>query len=490
MTITLNSPLVGKGGTIAEARAALTGLSQTENDYINELFRLCQLTGLDFRILFTQFVHETAGGTSSWWRDRRNPAGIGVTGDPEQNAASPTFANGTDAARAQVAHMLAYVDGTDEYGIARADPRWDAVFAAGLDGSVDRLGDLGAGRWATDPIYAPQIAAKANQIFKEVQPVTTLTYGKVPYPAVVQSHLPADNPMVKTSGAPDIPDAVVWHRMIGTLLGTDSWFHQGHAATCYGIGCQATDGDANAGKIYEWIAPRSGWYGESSGPVSQPYGDGAALVNKVGINSVNRVSKAIEISGNYDTPLDEACRAAIVAMTAYWADQKHIPWNEFPAVPGEDRSFVVWHQEITIGTGKICPGPVVMSETPALIARTASYMRAFQVGGDPRPTPNYTPAVLPEWWERSLAQVHPSDADVDDTRYWSIRRNVSAKVSTARRSAPGNDAKPSGPDVLRGEKVYTERQVTGTDGKGYWLTNDGHYVLASKFSPAVSIKSR
>jgi len=291
------------------------------------------------------------------------------------------------------------------------------------------------------------------------------------------------------SGAPDVPDAVVWHRMIGTLLGTDGWFHDGHAATCYGIGCQATDGDANAGVIYEWIEPRTGWYGESSGPVSQPYGDGLALVNKVGVASVNRVTKAIEISGDYDTPLDEKSRASIVALTAYWADQKRIPWNEFPAVPGEDRSFVCWHREFTIGTGKICPGPVVMNETSALIARVAKVLKSYQDDGKvvPKP-PVYAPSVLPDWWEEAQGQMHPTDQREGEVKYWALRRNFLATHATRRFSEPRKNAPVSGPNVKVREKLFSERSVT-TDAV-YILTEDGHYVTAGRLTPAVTIKNR
>lgn len=476
--------------------------------YAGELWRLCAAVGFDPVILLGQSAHETAGwsGASPWWPERLNPAGLGITGDPGQNAASPTFATGADAARAQVVHMFAYA----AYGEATPaalrpyfslDPRFNAVIAAGFGGAVRVIGDLGNGKWAVDPEYAAGIVRRANEIaaFAAAHParqegtgVADVVFGRVPYPAVIASHLPASNPWVKTSGAPDVPEAVVWHRMVGTFRGTDGWFHGGNAATCYGIGCAATDGQADAGRIFEWIAPGSGWYGESSGPVSAPYGDGLALVNKVGVSNVNRVSKAIEVSGDYDTPLDEACRAAIVSMTAYWADQAHIPHDQFPIVPGEDRSYVVWHQEITIGSGKVCPGRVLMYETPALIARVAAVLKHYQVDESkpvPKP-PEYAESELPEWWEDALAQSHPSDATEGGRRYWVMRRNFEAVASTRRLASVKKGAKKSGPSVAVREKVFGERLVQGDDGKAYVLTNDGHAILASKLTPRVTIASR
>lgn len=209
---------------------------------------------------------------------------------------------------------------------------------------------------------------------------TGMVFGNVPKPGVVESHLSgAGHPMMGYSDAPIVVEGVVWHRMVGTLWGTDSWFHQGMAATEYGIGVLATDGAANAGKIIEWIDPAEGhWYGHSSGPVSAPYGDGERFVDRFGVARVNPQTVAIEISGNYGTPLDDAARASLVALTAYYADQRQIPWSEFPNVPGQDRSFVIWHQEFTIGTGKVCPGEVVMGETTPLIAEVKEYLRSYQ----------------------------------------------------------------------------------------------------------------
>jgi len=230
---------------------------------------------------------------------------------------------------------------------------------------------------------------------KEIQPLS-ITTGRVPYPDVIQSHLPASNPYVVEAGAPKIPEAIFWHRMIGSWAGTNSWMHMGNAATAYGVAVAATDGASAAGKIYEWIA-RTGWYGESSGPARGPYGDGLIYANEVGVESINRCSKAVEISGNYDTPLDEKARDAIAGLTAYWADQRGIPWTEFPQYKEKGRSFVIWHNEITGLDYKECPGAVVMAETDALIERTKQIMKRYQEDAviiEPE-----KPKAAPIWWK-------------------------------------------------------------------------------------------
>lgn len=494
--ISLNSPIVGAGGSLDQALAAASDgrpITQDVIDYIREVYRLCQLVGFDFRILFAQAWHETDGFTSKWWRERLNPAGIGITGDPAQNEASHTWTNGKDAARAHVAHMLAY-DATSRVlshrfdDLMKFDPRFVTVYEAGLNQSVRTLGDLGNGKWATDPNYAQKIAAKANQLFTGEQPMADLTFGKVPKPNHVDSHLDSTNPMIGYSQQPIVIEGVVWHRMIGTLLGTDGWFHAGHAATAYGIGVAATDGAGNAGKIYEWIDPANGhYYGESSGPVSNPYGDGLKFVQRFGIWRVNPQTVAIEISGNYDTPLDEAARASIVHLTAYFADQRKIPWSEFPNVPGQDRSFVHWHQEFTIGTGKVCPGQVVMQETPALIQRVAGVLKQYQAGGTVPKPPQYAKPDLPDWWDESVDQAWPTDNSENGIRYYVCRRNFVAKTGTRRMSAPDGKADRSGPNVKAAEKVNGERYVIAPDKSRWILTNDGHFLAASKMSPPVKI---
>lgn len=502
MTITIASPIVGKPtGTLSEALAWLDIRAGAETEYAEELFRLCKLVGFDPAILFAQAAHETADFSSHWWQARRNVAGIGITGDTAQNEASHTWKNGIEAARAHVVHMCAYVFGNITHEEPRVellpymnlDPRWNAVFDAGFMGTVHILGDLGSGKWATDPNYAPQIAAKANAIFpnpssnQEESSMSDLTFGNVPYPPVIQSHLPGANPWVETSGAPDVPLAVVWHRMLGTFHGTDGWFHGNHAATCYGVAVRAIDGD-EAGKIFEWIAPRSGWYGESSGPVDAPYGDGLALVNEVGVQSVNRTTKAIEISGEYTTPLDDEARAAIVAMTAYWADQARIPWHAFPMVPGKGRSFVIWHQEITIGSGKVCPGGVVMSETNALIQRVASLLRQYQVAAAPA-EPVYAVPVLPGWWDRGVESPWPSDAKDGELTFKVARRKVTALENAQRYPDFAVGTKHTGVAIAAGETIRVER-IVDVDGETWIVEPEGHHVKAVGFTPVIRLRAR
>ncbi|MGI8484100.1 MAG: glucosaminidase domain-containing protein, partial [Thermomicrobiales bacterium] len=152
---------------IAYARAAgALRMDEVEN-YVWEIYRLAPQIGFDPALLVAQSALETGNWRSDWWLYRLNPAGIGVTGDPTQNSASPVFANGTMAARAQIAHMHAEV-----YGRSRSlpavlqgvDPTYQRVFDAGWAGTIRTLEDL-AGTWAADPDYDVKLVRVAKEIF-------------------------------------------------------------------------------------------------------------------------------------------------------------------------------------------------------------------------------------------------------------------------------------------------------------------------------------
>ena len=136
--------------------------------YVAEVYRLAPLVGLDPAIVVAQSAHETAFWRSPAWRDHLNPAGIGITGP---DVPSPTWASGTDAARAQIVHLHLYATGEilPDHLLAPfvpLDPRYDAALTAGRAGTARTIADL-AGAWATDPDYAEGVARAGNALFVE-----------------------------------------------------------------------------------------------------------------------------------------------------------------------------------------------------------------------------------------------------------------------------------------------------------------------------------
>jgi hypothetical protein len=129
-------------------------------------YSLSQQVGLDPLFVDAQGFLET-GGLTSWWSQvpRRNPAGIGVTGEPGEGV---TFADWQSAVRAHVGRVLAYALKVGEETAAQGALIAEALQVRPLDeryrGCAPRVGDWGGGVWATDTEYAPKIVRIAGAI--------------------------------------------------------------------------------------------------------------------------------------------------------------------------------------------------------------------------------------------------------------------------------------------------------------------------------------
>jgi uncharacterized protein YraI len=167
-TNTIIGPIRGSSSrAIAYAQAAGALRMDQVTLFITEIYRRAPEVGFDPAILVAQSALETNYWRSSWWVSNLNPAGIGITGDPGQNAASPVFTSGTIAARAQLAHMHAEVIGNRRplpAVLQGVDPTYQRVFEAGWAGTIVTITDL-SGTWAVDPAYAEKIVSRARAIF-------------------------------------------------------------------------------------------------------------------------------------------------------------------------------------------------------------------------------------------------------------------------------------------------------------------------------------
>jgi len=354
-------------------------------------------------------------------------------------------------------------------------------------------------------------------------------------PATITARLIPDDQNSAWNDLGQIPQPVrgfVLHRQLGSNWGTDKWFRDdpstGRKAgglTTYG---QNSKSDAPGSVLYwndptgtphdvrmvrdangNWQYPASGGqihhvhdnrWGWASGPVDSPYGDGALFVKLYGANAVNGCV-SWEIDGFYNDPWYDAAVEIAAQACAHYAHNYGITYLDFPTIKRElGRSFVMWHQELTIGTGKICPGPVVMNRTSAFIERVRAILKAYQLTTKPidpakppaiPPPIKYTASVLPDWWPDSLASARPSDGKHLGSTAYVIRRNFRALDGTVRRSAPSTDAKASGPNVATGHKIGAERIWIDPKTKRQWIIEDaGHWLLASKFTPRATIVPR
>lgn len=356
MTYSVDSPIVhAPTGTLAEALAWLDIKAGAETEYATELWRLCALVGIDPALLFAQAAHETADFSSVWWLNRRNPAGLGITGDPEQNADSQIWKNGTDAARGHVVHMAVYVgQGTRNlWDYWELDQRRDDALDAGYFAIARTLADL-TGKWATDPRYAEKIAAKANAIFpnrQETQPVTTpviydlardyARFGLSNDEArEVLSHR-FDN----RSGVPK-PTFIVLHIQAGNTRGS----------LAYWAGREGTEIQASStvmiqhdGSILNVIPEQHAPW--TNGDDAQPSANGARLVNLPGNSNLYTLS--IEAEGVDGGDTTDAQLDSIVWQVETWMAKYVIP-----------KENVLRHADINSVTRPNCPGayyPKVMT---------------------------------------------------------------------------------------------------------------------------------
>lgn len=400
------------------------------NAYLTELYRLAPLLGLDPSIPVAQSVLETSEDGKPWdsfyWRTKVNPAGLGITGDPRENEQSRDFGTGTNAARAHVGHLLVYALGPSDAGsrwhrkaagidepLSAVDPRYEAYLAAyGNVAKAETIAGL-AGTWATDERYAEKIVARGNAIFPDLPdqtggavPDLDMTNGLIPLPPTIARIIDVSRRCTgDRRGWDDLGNrtirGVVLHRSQGSWDGNIGHF----ASHCPGAltDLQVHHVDGRMMRFVRLADPPasirspSGW---ANGRVEGAYGDGKAFVDRYGVDAVNRDLESCEITGYFaqpgettrEDPVGDACWATLAQWIASRAHDYGIAWETFPAIPNEgNRSFVIWHQEFTIGTGKVCPGKAVMDGTPALIERTKAIMREAQTGAGETPTATTTP---------------------------------------------------------------------------------------------------
>lgn len=317
-----------------------------------------------------------------------------------------------------------------------------------------------------------------------------ITFGRVPHPAYHNRIISKVEGVGSDNLGRRSVKGVVWHRMLGSLWETDLYFRDPAvgALTDYGIGVRAIDGAANDGSILRWNDPNGFQSGWANGTVIAPWGDGLRFIQKYGPDVHNRYQVSIEIAGNYRTSLSEKSRQSIAALTAYFADQYGIPWDQFPISPQDGFSFVRWHQEFTGPQEKECPGSVVMAETGGLIERTRAILRDFQT--QPAETPSgtgggYAPPVTYEWLAPEAA-AEAIDRKIGRTRVYYLPLVYTAINQTPRLQTSGEGAPEIGPPIepgvtFRADYVYRSRDVS------WVLTPAGSRVRASELLPKVQI---
>lgn len=411
--------------------------------YLHELYRLCALVGFNADILAAQAAHESAdwSDASPWWPERLNCFGLGVTGTPSQDAVSPTFATGEDAARAHVVHMAAYVfAGTQHwtqtqrdavYRYVPLDPRFYAVAEAGFMATVTVLGDLGNGRWAVDPEYAAHITRVANTIFKE-SPMPTppsIDFSRLPFPMRINYV-----PKTQTNNRPGIPmdpTSGTWHETANYNAGADTEMHERWLLN----GAPGAAG-AQVG-VHAFIDDDSGVLMIPINEVAWHAGDGSGPGNYSSI--------AVECCVNSDGDLRKAQR-----NTAAF----------FGLLIAEDIIETVWQHNHW--SGKDCPrllrqGTGGYTWTDAL-GEIAAFAKQYAT---PAPPPPPTPS--PIWW--TPGAIGPQRRAHDGAVALAMLGEVKAKRNVPVR----RDADSKSPVVDRISKGETRKIVGTYRGSNRWV---------------------
>jgi hypothetical protein len=212
-----------------------------------------------------------------------------------------------------------------------------------------------------------------------------ITFGRVPYPSVTDRFIPDENNHNWDNAGPRRIAGVVFHRAEGTAWGTEQFLRSPQSSGLVDYMVESISGQTEC-----WNDPlgredrtlgvsphRASW---ANGPVREPSGDARKFLDDTGwdLNVINRDQVSIQISGRYDDELGDACKQSLAALTAFFADQFHVPYFSFPMVFGKPYSFIRWHDQINANT--ICPGPAVKNASDEIIGRARAILWHYQRG--------------------------------------------------------------------------------------------------------------
>lgn len=132
---------------------------------VDQYWEAASVSGIDPLLASAQMILETAHLTSFWsQRPRRNPAGIGVTGQEGEGVSFPGWGDAVDA---HVGRLLAYAL---PYGAGTEDQNNFITQALVWRGLADVRRGQGsdletlAYYWAADPLYADKVLQVANRL--------------------------------------------------------------------------------------------------------------------------------------------------------------------------------------------------------------------------------------------------------------------------------------------------------------------------------------
>lgn len=403
MTIRVTDTIVrSPRGTAAQAIAwaERNGAQQMPHvrTLIETLYALGAKYGIDASILCAQAAHETDRFKSALWVEFLNPAGLGAFDDGTYTGGS--FSGGTTAAYGQFAHMAAYVGVDVPVSISRYDPRFSAVFVAGFAGSVTRLEDLGSGRWATDPNYAPKLAALGSAIyptFESAGKENAVSALKPSVPQPIIYNLANDYARFGLSAAQanevitsrfhnrngGRPRRVLLHIQDGSTRGSLGWWASPDVQASSTVMIQKD------GSILQVVPEQHGPW--TNGDVRYPTAAGARLVAMGG--NANNWSLTIEAEGGPWDAMPTAQLNAIIWQVQDW-------YSRYPEIAADGLDGLLRHADVNT-IDKINCGIY----RPAVAAVIGPWLNQPAPQPEPEPVSIYPPGMTLELARRLYGTV-------------------------------------------------------------------------------------
>jgi hypothetical protein len=314
-----------------------------------------------------QSANETTSWTDDNWKDRLNPAGMGITPNYDYGYG---FESGEQAAKAILAHHAAYtgVEVPEEW--SALDPRYQAVFDAGFNGKVTNWEDYGSGYWATDETYFESIRDKVNAIraFEKGEAMPNILNR---YLHVSQLGYPSVERRYKGRGGMS-PKAIFIHIQEGTNWGSWTWFHQVKASCTVMV--------AKNGDIWRLVPEEDAPW--TNGDVKSPTARGRALINKYGADP-NWYTLSIETEGfTREWPKQQSQLDSVVWQVKTWMKSYNLTVNDIyrhadvnqetrPNCPGNEYFNYIVNRIKDEGTDDVPATPVYLKPVPVYVTDTA-----------------------------------------------------------------------------------------------------------------------
>lgn len=339
------------------------------------------LVGLNPDLALAQAVEETGWFSSSLWRTRRNPCGLGITGPGVLGLDYKTVTKGV---LAHLSHLCCYVYTKENCPVEFFEGKWGDPRHLFHDGNpkLSHLQEPKPGRrWAEGEGYVPNILAILSVVAQEGG--TTMSIGKVPAPPI-NVRLIGIPPKVNGVGVdktttPRKPLASCVHSMVGTLWGTDGWFRKPNVEglTDYGIGLK--DLGNGFAEILQWCDPYGLLIPWANGEATGVEGDGLAFIAKFGIGQVNRGVVSIELDDN-GTPVDSQGRPTTPVSSAQWSSLCWMLAYVHAEMLGQTVDTFDWNLHHREFATKDCPFPRVYDFTEEYQTVVKDIMDHFQHG--------------------------------------------------------------------------------------------------------------